>query len=80
LAGLKDHPLASTWNRIGTMIYRRGDEFYSFDGLTRFKQKFGPVWTPRYMTCPGGVSLFRALIDVTLLISRPRNPLRRGSG
>ncbi len=72
LAGLRDHPLASTWNRIGTMIYRRGDDFYSFEGLSAFKRKFGPVWTPRYVTCPGGMSLFRTLIDVTLLISRPR--------
>ncbi len=71
LAGLRDHPLASTWNRIGTLIYRRGDDFYSFEGLSAFKRKFGPVWTPRYVTCPGGMSLFRTLIDVTLLISRP---------
>ncbi len=72
LSGLNKHPLASVWSRIGTMVYRRGDEFYSFEGLRNFKDKFGPVWSPVYMTCPGGLSIPRALIDVALLISRPR--------
>ncbi len=72
LSGLRNHPLASVWTRIGTMVYRRGDEFYSFEGLRNFKDKFGPVWTPVYMTCPGGLSIPRALIDVALLISRPK--------
>lgn len=72
LSGLRNHPLASVWTRIGTMVYRRGDEFYSFEGLRNFKDKFGPVWTAVYMTCPGGLSMPRALIDVALLISRPK--------
>ena len=55
-----------------------GDDFYSFEGLRAFKQKFGPVWTPRYMTCPGGMSMFRTLVDVAMLISRPRLPFVRG--
>lgn len=69
LAGLTDHPLASTWNRIGTFIYRRGDEFYNFEGLRAFKQKFDPVWTPQYLACRGGFTLPQALLDVTTLIS-----------
>lgn len=69
LAGLADHPLASTWNRVGTFIYRRGDEFYNFEGLRAFKQKFDPVWTPQYLACPGGLAMPQALIDITSLIS-----------
>lgn len=72
LSGLSQHPLAPLWHRIGVLIYRRGDEYYSFEGLRAFKQKFGPVWESRYLTCPGGLSMARALVDVTLLISRPR--------
>jgi phosphatidylglycerol lysyltransferase len=74
LAGLADHPLASTWNRIGTFIYRRGDEFYNFEGLRAFKQKFDPVWTPQYLACPNGLALPQVLVDVTNLISG--NPIR----
>ncbi len=69
LAGLADHPLSSTWNRIGTFIYRRGDEFYNFEGLRAFKQKFDPVWTPQYIACRSGIALPQVLIDVTGLIS-----------
>ncbi len=74
LAGLADHPLASTWNRLGTFIYRRGDEFYNFEGLRAFKQKFDPVWTPQYLACPNGLALPQVLVDVTSLISG--NPIR----
>jgi phosphatidylglycerol lysyltransferase len=69
LAGLTDHPLASTWNRLGTFIYRRGDEIYNFEGLRAFKQKFGPVWTPQYLACPGGFAMPQVLLDIANLIS-----------
>ncbi len=69
LSGLADHPLASTWNRLGTFIYRRGDEIYNFEGLRAFKQKFGPVWTPQYLACPGGLVMPQVLLDVASLIS-----------
>jgi phosphatidylglycerol lysyltransferase len=74
LAGLADHPLASTWNRLGTFIYRRGEEFYNFEGLRAFKQKFDPVWTSQYMACPNGLAMPQVLLDVTNLISG--NPIR----
>ncbi|WP_054312092.1 bifunctional lysylphosphatidylglycerol flippase/synthetase MprF [Mesorhizobium sp. 1M-11] len=69
LSGLADHPLASTWNRIGTFIYKRGDEIYNFEGLRAFKQKFDPVWTPQYLACPGGLAMPQILLDITTLIS-----------
>ncbi len=69
LSGLADHPLASTWNRVGTFIYKRGDEFYNFEGLRAFKQKFDPVWTPQYLACPGGFAMPQVLLDVTSLIA-----------
>lgn len=69
LSGLSSHPLASAWNRLGTFIYRRGDEFYNFEGLRAFKQKFDPVWTSQYLACPGGLTTGQSLIDVASLIS-----------
>ncbi|WP_419909758.1 bifunctional lysylphosphatidylglycerol flippase/synthetase MprF [Hoeflea sp.] len=69
LSGLADHPLATSWNRIGTMIYQHGEEFYHFEGLRAFKEKFGPVWSPNYLACPGGFAVPRVLIDVTTLLS-----------
>lgn len=70
LSGLSGHPLASTWNKVGTQIFRRGEEFYHFEGLRSFKQKFNPVWTPRYLACRGGLAVPQVMIDVTRLIAR----------
>ncbi|WP_136659659.1 bifunctional lysylphosphatidylglycerol flippase/synthetase MprF [Nitratireductor sp. XY-223] len=72
LAGLADHPLATSWNRIGTMIYQHGEEFYHFEGLRAFKEKFGPAWSPNYLACPGGFAVPKVLIDVTTLLSGGR--------
>jgi phosphatidylglycerol lysyltransferase len=69
LSGLSDSHLASRWNRIGSFIYRRGAEFYRFDGLRAFKDKFGPNWTPYYLICPPGLATPRSLIDATNLVS-----------
>ncbi len=72
LSGLSDHPLASSWNRIGTMIYQHGEEIYHFEGLRAFKQKFDPVWSPNYIACPGGMAVPKVLFDVTALVSGGR--------
>ena len=69
LSGLEHHALATLWNKIGNLIFRFGDEFYNFEGLRFFKQKFAPEWEPRYLASPGGLALPRVLIDATTLIS-----------
>jgi phosphatidylglycerol lysyltransferase len=68
LSGLSRHRLASRWSRLGTLIYRHGDSFYNFEGLRAFKSKFKPVWRPRYLAHPGGLSMARVLMDATRLI------------
>jgi len=75
LAGLADHPLASTWARLGTYIFRHGENFYHFEGLRAFKQKFDPVWTPQYLACPRGLAIPQVLLDVNRLISGPPTAL-----
>jgi phosphatidylglycerol lysyltransferase len=72
LAGMKDHPLASKWNKIGSLLYRNAEDFYHFEGLKAFKQKFDPVWSPQYIAGPGGLALPGVLFDVTSLISGGR--------
>ena len=70
LSGLRHHPLAPLWNRLGTLIFRNGEHFYNFEGLRRYKEKFEPEWRPKYLACPSGLAVPLALIDVTALISR----------
>jgi phosphatidylglycerol lysyltransferase len=75
LSGLAEHRLAPLWHKLGRMAARRGGRFYGFEGLRAFKQKFDPVWTPRYLACPPR-QVAAALIDVARLINRPPPPCR----
>ncbi len=72
LAGLAEHPLASHWSRVGTLLYHHAADFYRFEGLKAFKQKFDPTWTPQYLACPGGFGIATALVDATALIAGGR--------
>jgi phosphatidylglycerol lysyltransferase len=69
LSGLEDHALAPTWHKLGRLVQRYGETLYHFEGLRKFKDKFAPVWRPRYLAAPGGLSMAGALLDVTSLIS-----------
>ena len=70
LAGLEQHPLAPSWNRVGGFIYRYGEYFYNFDGLRHYKSKFAPVWEPRFLASPGGWTVLpRILMDISTLIA-----------
>jgi phosphatidylglycerol lysyltransferase len=73
LSGLETHHLAPVWHKAGGFLYRHGEHFYGFEGLRAFKEKFDPVWTPKYLAYPGGLILPRVLFDVTRLISSPDN-------
>ncbi len=61
--------LAPLWARAGAFLYGRGESFYNFQGLRGFKEKFSPVWEPRYLASPGGIALPRVLTNVATLIA-----------
>ncbi len=69
LAGMADHHLAPLWNRLGAFVFRHGEHFYNFNGLRSYKEKFQPLWEPRYLAAPGRVKLLPILSDVAALIS-----------
>jgi phosphatidylglycerol lysyltransferase len=78
LSGLEEHALAPAWHKLGRMVQRYGETFYNFEGLRRFKDKFDPVWRPRYLAAPDGLAMAGALLDVTAVISGGvRNVLRK---
>jgi phosphatidylglycerol lysyltransferase len=70
LAGLACHPQASRWHRVGHLVYSHGEHFYNFRGLRAFKDKFGPVWQPRYLAAQSGLGIYFALGDAAALINR----------
>jgi phosphatidylglycerol lysyltransferase len=68
-SGFEQRNLASLWTRLGNFMYRHGEHFYNFQGLREYKEKFGPVWEPRYLASPNGLALPRILADLAALIS-----------
>jgi phosphatidylglycerol lysyltransferase len=69
LSGLESRALAPLWSRAGAFMYQHGEHFYNFQGLREFKEKFDPVWEPRYLASPGGLALPRILTNVATLIA-----------
>jgi phosphatidylglycerol lysyltransferase len=69
LSGLADRSLAPLWNRLAGFLSRHGSHFYNFKGLRRYKDKFDPVWEPRYLASPGGLALPIVLTHLVQLIS-----------
>ena len=69
LSGFEHHRLAPLWNRLGALLFRHGENLYNFRGLRAFKQKFDPVWEPRYLASPGGLTLPIVLTQISSLIS-----------
>lgn len=69
LAGLQLRRGAPLTQRLGSLVFHRGEQFYNFQGLRRFKDKFQPEWEPRYMAVPPGLDPLVALADTAALIA-----------
>ena len=69
LSGLENRALGTLWNRFGSLTYRFGENFYNFQGLRQYKEKFDPTWEPMYVASPGGLALPRILTNLAALIS-----------
>jgi phosphatidylglycerol lysyltransferase len=69
LSGLELSAISPTWTRVGHFLFHRGERLYSFQGLRQYKEKFHPVWEPRYLAYPGGLALPRITADVSALIA-----------
>ena len=69
LSGLESRQRSPLWNRFGAYLFQHGENFYNFEGLRSYKDKFHPQWHPRYLASPGGLALAQVLTNVTTLIS-----------
>ncbi|MET0273896.1 MAG: bifunctional lysylphosphatidylglycerol flippase/synthetase MprF [Phenylobacterium sp.] len=69
LAGLDDRPLAPIMSRVGRLLFDRGEEIYNFQGVRRYKDKYDPLWQPRYIAAPHKWAIPLLMADVGLLSS-----------
>jgi phosphatidylglycerol lysyltransferase len=69
LAGVEAAPVGPLWYRFASFVYEHGKRVYNFQGLRAYKQKFDPVWEPRYLAYPGGLHLPRVVADISALIA-----------
>jgi glycosyltransferase 2 family protein len=69
LAGLEARPLSPLFNRIGRAVFDNAERFYNFQGVRRYKDKYDPVWEPRYVAAPQSWHIPFVLADVGLLSS-----------
>jgi phosphatidylglycerol lysyltransferase len=67
LAGLVRTPLSSRWHQVASLLWEHGGLIYNFQGLRGFKNKFRPVWEPRYLAASGATGPFIVLADVAAL-------------
>jgi phosphatidylglycerol lysyltransferase len=76
LSGIPQRRLAPVWNRATGLVFRYGEQFYGFAGLRRYKQKFHPVWKPKYLATLGWLTLPLILRNLIQLIGKPRDGAR----
>lgn len=68
LSGLQPERSRRIWDRFGALIYKHGGNFYNFQGLRAFKDKFDPDWRPRYLAAPSAMPPLVTLADAARLI------------
>ena len=82
-AGDLNPPLHPFWKRIASAEYGEQD-VPDIAALRRRRQRFSPVWNPRYLASPGGLLLPRILENVAELVVQEMRllaePASRGRG
>jgi phosphatidylglycerol lysyltransferase len=52
LAAVGEVRWARPFERLAHLFFRIGEQWYNYQGLRRYKEKFDPAWEPRYMAYP----------------------------
>src|SRR5207245_575302 len=69
LASVGEHRGSHLRERLAGLAFRRGEQWYNFQGVRFYKQKFDPDWVPRYMAYQGAWEWPVALANVSALIA-----------
>ena len=69
LSGFETRRWPPLESRSAPSLYEHGEAVYNFQGLRAYKDKFNPVWEPRYLAYPGGSACRASLADVSALVA-----------
>ncbi|MCA9921306.1 MAG: flippase-like domain-containing protein, partial [Anaerolineales bacterium] len=65
LSGVGEAPDDPAAEKVMHYVYDHVNQFYNFQGLHTFKEKFNPTWEPRYIVFPGYASLSAVWLALT---------------
>ena len=69
LASVGDQRGAHARERLARLLFQRGEQWYNFQGLRAYKDKFDPEWVPRYMAYQNAWEWPVAIAYVSALIA-----------
>jgi phosphatidylglycerol lysyltransferase len=69
LASVGDQRGAHVRERLARLIFQRGEQWYNFQGVRFYKQKFNPEWVPRYMAYPSAWEWPVATASISALVA-----------
>ena len=55
--------------RLANLLFQHGENWYNFQGLRFYKEKFDPDWTPRYMAYQNAWEWPAAITNVSALVA-----------
>lgn len=54
---------------LSSLVYNHGAKIYSFDGLFKYKNKFKPIWRPKYIVYKKSDNILNVIINLVRLIN-----------
>lgn len=60
---------AGSWLKIAAVLAAKAERFYNFRGVREYKEKWQPIWRPRYLLVPARRHALPALIACTVEIA-----------
>ncbi len=76
LSGIGEKPADPAIERALRFVFEHIHRFYNFKGLHAYKDKYGPVWSPRYLVYPTPASL--PVVGATLIRANTGDDLLGG--
>ncbi|MEG2983155.1 MAG: bifunctional lysylphosphatidylglycerol flippase/synthetase MprF [Peptostreptococcaceae bacterium] len=62
--------------KVAAQIYSHGQNFYSFEGLKKFKEKYCDIWEGKYMAYRKKTSILTTAIQIIMMAEKPISKLK----